>query len=78
VVLEGRICSSLYLPQLTREINLYPNMANVLPRDDAQVHIHSLQTTAEHFQSYEWALMVLYSWKSGSLFGNNSWIMGCI
>jgi hypothetical protein len=40
----------------------------ILAREDAQVHLHALQTMTEQFQLCEWEAL---------FFGNNVWIMGC-
>jgi hypothetical protein len=47
----------------------------MLAREDAEVHIHALDTTTEQFQLCECG--ALSSWKTASFSGNNVWIMGC-
>jgi hypothetical protein len=44
-MLEVGICSSL-----TREVQWRSNVVIMLAKEDAEVHLHSLQTTTEQFQ----------------------------
>jgi hypothetical protein len=49
-MLEVGICSSLQSPQLTGVVQWCSNLVTVLAREDAEVHLHALQTMAEQFQ----------------------------
>jgi hypothetical protein len=44
----------------------------VLAREDAQIHLHALQTMTEQFQVCEWGIIVLEN-----CIVQNVWIMGC-
>jgi hypothetical protein len=52
-MLEVGNCSSAWSPKLTRVVQGRLNLVIVLPREDAGVYIHTLQTTTEPFKLSE-------------------------
>jgi hypothetical protein len=52
---EEVICLSPYCLKLTTAVRRYLNLAIVLAREDAEVHLHAAHTWTEHFWLCVWA-----------------------